>query len=157
MAATITGTVHRPDGTVYRGNIAFVSKSTPFVATQVVATDTIIADVSDSGTFSQTLRAGDYDVVLEKTKPFTISVPDDSGSYDIAAIVSSIGDLTMRVKVFNTIAEFQASTGTYTYVIVVDDGNGNDACFDQSGSGSDDGISHIVNAANVHYSRLVRV
>lgn len=157
MAATITGTVHRPDGTVYRGNISFTSKSTPFVSTQVVATDTILCDVGDSGTFSQALRAGEYSVLLENTAPFMISVPDDSGSYNIADITTTIGDLTMKVKVFTTLTAFRASSGTYTYVILLADANGDEAAFQQTGSGVDDGVNEVINAASVHYRRLTRV
>ena len=155
--ATITGTVQRPDSRPFRGNIAFVPQTTPYVQIQLVVTETILCDVSDNGTFSQVLREGVYRVKPDGTAPFNIVVPAGSGTYDIGAILSGTVVMTGVYQIYLTLSDMRADTVSFTRADLKADINGDAGVFYRGGTGTDDGAREIINASGIHYSRVVTV
>lgn len=93
MAATVTGTILKPDNSVYSGQkISFEKKS---VMNTVVSESAIVdpysnfeATTDGSGQFSVTLQQGAYVVRIQYHPPFEIDVPD-SGSHNITSLMES--------------------------------------------------------------------
>jgi len=74
-----------------------------------------------------------------------VSLPNPSGApYRVAFPI-----------VYETISEMQLGWESAMMVTVIRDANGNRADFTLGGTGTDDGQNEIVNAAGVHYVRLI--
>lgn len=89
---TVTGTIHTPDGELYDGLVSFTPS--PQAARLVVATIVTGAEVEVeivSGALSVDLEPGLYLVRFPDTRKFSIDVPDDAATADIAdCIVSGV-------------------------------------------------------------------
>lgn len=118
--ATISGTVQKPDGTLYtNGRIEFRPINTPvWVGGIAVFTTPVYATTDANGEFSITLKANRYavDHVLQpvtenQVGPLIIRVPNDTEEYDFSELVESS---VMAPDMFGGLPEATAGTGTVT-------------------------------------------
>lgn len=91
-ASTITGNIRNTIGNAYATNVLFTPLSTPQAdgANIIASTPTNVIAAAD-GSFSVTLKQGNYKVNIGNVPndTFIISVPNDSSSYNLTAIISS--------------------------------------------------------------------
>ena len=93
MAATVTGTILKPDNSVFSDQtVTFEKKS---VNNTVVSESAVVdpysrfsAVTDGSGQFSVSLQQGAYVVRIQHHPPFEIDVPD-SGSHNITSLMES--------------------------------------------------------------------
>src|SRR5882672_1784424 len=91
-ASTITGNIRNTIGNPYATNALFTPLSTPQAdgANIIASTPTNVIAATD-GSFTVTLKQGNYKVNLGNlpSDTFIISVPNDSATYNLTALVSS--------------------------------------------------------------------
>ncbi len=128
MSATIQGNVIEITGAAAATSIKIVSLRYDVVAGfQLVKGGQKTLRSDDSGNFTVTLAAGDYEVLINKVNRYVINVPDDDNTYQFAdritesATLASIppGSLTPSAR----LAEM-AQAGSFTLTSATLDGQG---------------------------------
>jgi hypothetical protein len=88
-AATVTGTIQNATGTGYAARLNFVPLSNPQVLTNNLLTgETINKTCAANGTFTIVLQQGDYRVQVDNRDRFLISVPNDTNTYQLPALIT---------------------------------------------------------------------
>lgn len=116
--ATIVGAIQNADGTPYTLRAKLVPMTAPLSAGAAVTTGvpvfartTAFGDIkSASGSTALILVGGTYLVELSHTPRFTIDVPDDNGTYQIADIINS-ADFPGAVQILVTTVQGWDSLG----------------------------------------------
>ena len=92
-AATIIGQVRNPTNAPLATNITFRPVSTPYGhgSTSLVSSVEVAASVTSTGTFAIVLLPGSYHVKVGRMPidAFTIAVPDDANTYNIATLLTN--------------------------------------------------------------------
>lgn len=82
--ATIIGTIKKPDGNAFVGEILFRPITTPLVnMPELITTKDVLVQTGSLGNFSVNLQPGRYSVKIPDSKSFRISVPRDSNTYSL--------------------------------------------------------------------------
>lgn len=90
---TIADTLKKSNDTAYVGSVVFRLIDAPINQTTVLLVGGDVSVTTNAGgTFSLTLRAGKYQVIVPNSRLLTISVPDDNGTYTLSQL--STCDLT---------------------------------------------------------------
>src|SRR5438045_7743658 len=91
-SSTITGNIRNTSGNAYATNALFTPLSTPQAdgANIIASTPTNVIAATD-GSFSVTLKQGNYKVNIGNVPndTFVISVPNDSSTYSLTALIST--------------------------------------------------------------------
>ena len=156
---TLTGSIRNADGTYWDG--AFKLKPTGSVfgysnLTTVGLPIIVECNGATNNSYEVDVLAGAYDVYLPGRAPFSISVPDDSGSYSIEELAGEPFTYSFSsYPVFASIAEAEAAVILGTRVDVDVDGNGDTTRFrrDDTYTGPLDGVSGFEDAVGSIFRR----
>jgi hypothetical protein len=90
-AATITGTLLKPDGTPFAGQLTFDPLDAPLVSTngRITVQAKVTVNSQSTGYFSANLAAGRYRLTASAIPGIVFTAPSAAGTYDILSLVSA--------------------------------------------------------------------
>lgn len=111
LASTVTVSILDPAGDGRAARVTFSPISTPTnIGTDLITTRPVTITTAADGSGSAVLKAGDYKVNIAGRDPFVISVPNDSDTYDMTALISSTLTYTFT---------YPAALGTATGINII--------------------------------------